>query len=47
MVFCDNKGGIKQAGFPFKAVIVGTDLNAVGIVVRLTELGYRVPEDFL
>lgn len=37
---------IVQAGFPFRAAIVGTDLNAVGILERLTELGYKVPEDF-
>jgi DNA-binding LacI/PurR family transcriptional regulator len=37
---------IVQAGFPFRSAIVGTDLNAVGMMERFTELGYRVPEDF-
>jgi diguanylate cyclase (GGDEF)-like protein/PAS domain S-box-containing protein len=37
---------IVRDGFPFRAAVVGTDLNAVGIIERLTELGYRVPEDF-
>jgi diguanylate cyclase (GGDEF)-like protein/PAS domain S-box-containing protein len=35
-----------NAGFPFKAAVVCTDLNAFGMLERLTELGYRVPEDF-
>ena len=30
---------IIQAGFPFRAAIVGTDLNAVGMIERFTELG--------
>jgi diguanylate cyclase (GGDEF)-like protein len=37
---------IVQSGFPFRAAVVGTDLNAVGMIERFTELGYRVPEDF-
>ncbi|MEX1029967.1 MAG: EAL domain-containing protein [Paenibacillaceae bacterium] len=45
-------GGHKAAdhlvntGFPFRAAVVCTDLNALGMLERLTELGYRVPEDF-
>ncbi len=34
------------AGFPFRAAVVCTDLNALGMLERLSELGYRVPEDF-
>lgn len=33
-------------GFPFRAAVVCTDLNALGMQERLLELGYRVPEDF-
>jgi diguanylate cyclase (GGDEF)-like protein/PAS domain S-box-containing protein len=35
-----------NAGFPFRAAVVCTDLNALGMLERLTELGYKLPEDF-
>lgn len=35
-----------NTGFPFRAAVVCTDLNALGMQERLMELGYRVPEDF-
>ncbi|WP_171056405.1 EAL domain-containing protein [Paenibacillus sinopodophylli] len=37
---------IADAGFPFKAAVVCTDMTAIGMLERLTELGCRVPEDF-
>ncbi|MGO4546836.1 EAL domain-containing protein [Paenibacillus sp. 2TAB23] len=37
---------IADAGFPFKAAVVCTDMTAFGMLERLTELGCRLPDDF-
>lgn len=37
---------IVAAGFPFKAAVACTDMLAYGLIERLNELGYNVPEDF-
>ncbi|WP_337098283.1 EAL domain-containing protein [Paenibacillus sp. YIM B09110] len=36
---------IAQAGFPFRAVVVCTDMMAIGMIKRFEELGVRIPED--
>lgn len=36
---------IVDAGFPFHAAVVCTDMTAIGMIERLTELGYRIPND--
>jgi DNA-binding LacI/PurR family transcriptional regulator/anti-anti-sigma regulatory factor len=33
------------AGMPCTAIVVGTDLNAIGVIQELRESGYRIPED--
>ncbi|NIK80332.1 diguanylate cyclase (GGDEF)-like protein/PAS domain S-box-containing protein [Paenibacillus castaneae] len=37
---------IVDAGFPFNAAVVCTDMMAIGLIERLMELGYHVPDDF-
>ncbi|MFI7541952.1 diguanylate cyclase domain-containing protein [Actinoplanes sp. NPDC049599] len=38
-------GALIRAGLPATAIVLGTDRNAIGLIRRLTEAGYRLPRD--